>query len=165
MTEEPINRKLSPSDVRKQNLNPIVESDIELQSQLITPQTGRGRIGQDLDRLYKIKYHDGNDHQVDSYWDLATAITSDTRLSNLTPTQERYVQWAIKIQGMCLMQGLPKSASLSDWFRATVCEPSLGRGMALRNNLQTVQSKSEAVQIEESSPKRSIFGGVLGGGK
>lgn len=158
--QQQVNPKMTPESVRRQNLNPSIESDVELQSQLITPQTGRAKVGRDLASMYMIKNNSNA-----SYWDLATAITSDTRLSNLTKVQERYVQWTLKMLGLCLMFELPKSAAMADWLRATVCEPSLGREMALRNNLQTVQTKSEAIQVEESSPKRNFLGIPIGGGK
>ena len=151
-------KKPTPASVRRENLQPYSESEQDTLLQLVVPQTGRAKIGKDLDRLYRIKYNDGTINQDDSYWDIATSITSDTRLSNLTDKQEAYVQWAIKMQGYCLMLGLPKSASLSDWLRATICEPSLGRGMALRNNLQTVRQKSEHLQVEQTGEKRSLFG-------
>jgi len=156
-------RKITPSQVRSQNLNPYVESDVELQSHLITPQNGRAKIGKDLDRLYKIRYNDGNVNQEDNAWDLFTAITSDTRLSNLTPVQEKYVQWAIKVQGYCIMWGLSKSGSQVDWMRASICEPGLGRQGFLRNNIQTIHTKSESVNIEAKPEKRGLFGGLMGG--
>ena len=157
------NKLPTPSQVRSQNLNPYVESDVELQSHLITPQNGRAKIGQGLDRLYKIKYFDGKDQHEDDVWDLNTAITSDTRLSNLTPVQERYVQWALKIQGFCILWGLSKSAAHADWMRASICEPGLGRQGFLRNNIQTVHTKSESVNIEAKPEKRGLFGGLMGG--
>ena len=154
-------QRITPESVRRQNLNPYPESEMEAQSLLIAPQAGRAQIGKDLDDIYKIKHAD---KRQGSAWDYFTAQTSDTRLSNLRKdTEIRYVQWAIDVQGKCLMMGLSKSSALVDWMRSTVCEPSLGRNGFLRENLQSVHTKSEQINVEQVEKKRNIFGMPTGG--
>lgn len=152
----PQSNKLTPENVRRQNLNPYPESENEVQAMMIAPQAGRAQIGRDLDNIYKIKHAD---KRIGSAWDYFTAQTSDTRLSNLRKdTEIRYVQWALEVQGKCLMMGLSKSSALSDWMRSTVCEPGLGRNGFLRENIQSVHTKSENVNVEQVEKSRSIFG-------
>lgn len=157
--------KDTPRKVIEQNLNPIPESETELSSQLITPQDGRARIGNSFREINKFKVHTHSSDRRDilDTWDLKTAITSDTRLSNITKLQEEYVQWTIKMEGYCLMFGLAKPASTASWLRSSIVEPGLGREMALRNNLNTIRNKSETVSLEEKPKARSILGFPLGG--
>ena len=155
----------TPRKVIEQNLNPVPESETELNSQLITPQDGRARVGAGYRSVnkFKVHTHDTKVREVKDTWDLKTAITSDTRLSNITKQQEAYVQWTIKIEGMCLRQGLGKPAANASWLRSSIVEPSLGVGMALRKNLNTVHNKNETVNVEETSKPRTILGFPIGG--
>lgn len=159
--------KATPNSVRAQNLNYIGETEQDLQGFMVLPQNGRAPISADLSETYNINVHqtDIAGHksvQKRSAWGLQTAVTTDTRLSNLTPSQEIYNQWALKALGLALMLGLPKTASIIDWKRLAICEPSLGRGGFLRNNLQTIHNKQESVSIEEKPASRNIFGKLLG---
>ena len=154
--------RITPENVRRQNLNPYPESDNEFQSLMIAPQMGRAKIGMDLDKMYNIKHAD---KRVGSAWDYGTAQTSDTRLSNLRKeTEITRVRWAIDVQGKCLMMGLPKSAALVDWDRSSICEPGLGRNGFLRENIQSVHSKSEQINVEQTEKSRSLFGFLNKGG-
>ena len=158
---QPQPTRLTPENVRRQNLNPYPESEVEAQSLMIAPQAGRAKIGVDLDRMYKIKHPDSL--EGNSGWDYFTAQTSDTRLSNLrTEPEMRLVRWALGQQGRCLMMGLSKPAVNADWWRSQVCEPSLGRKGFLRENIQSIHSKSENVNIENVEKSRSIFGFAKG---
>lgn len=152
----PPSTKITPSSVLRQNLNPYPESDVEAQSLLIAPQTGRAKIGKDLDDIYKIKH---SDDRKGSAWDYFTAQTSDTRLSNIrTDPEMRIVRWAIGQQGRCLMMGLGKSAANADWWRSQICEPSLGRNGFLRENLQSIHTKSESINVENVEKGRNVLG-------
>ena len=162
------NRRITPGSVRNDNargngnLNYVGSEENDLDVFLINPQNGRSKIGRDLADIYNIKVQTnrGKEKTVQdvSVWDLYTAVTPDTRLSNLTKDQEKYVQWALKMEGLCLMANLKKSSAMASWLRMSICEPSLGRGMALRQNLQTIHSKSESINIEDKPEKRSLFG-------
>lgn len=153
-------QRLTPENVRRQNLNPYPESEMEAQSLLIAPQTGRAQIGADLDKVYRVRHAD---KRVGSAWDYFTAQTSDTRLSNLRKDVEiRYVQWAIEVQGKALMMGLSKSSALADWMRSTVCEPGLARNGFLRENIQSVHTKSESINVENVEKGRNMFGFLKG---
>ena len=156
-------QKATPESIRRQNLNPYPESDNEIQALMIAPQAGRAQIGQDLDRIYKIKHPD---NRTGSAWDYFTAQTSDTRLSNLRKENEMaLVRWALRQQGKCLLLGLSKASANADWWRSTVCEPSLGRNGFLRETLQSIHTKSENVNVEQVEKSRNIFGMISGGKK
>lgn len=163
MSEE----RLTPERVRDSNLNSSPETREELMNIMITPQNGRSKIGKDLDEFYEVKHQssDSNNPTKRSGWEMFSAQTSDTRLSNLDEYEKRYVQWCMKVQGQCLMLGLSKPALFSDWLRSTVCEPSLAKGGFLRTNIQSVNTKNETVSIEQSEPKRDIFGKIKNGFK
>ena len=149
-------KSMTPENVRRQNLNPYPESEMEAQSLMIAPQTGRAQIGKTLDDRYQIKHPDGS---TGSGWDYFTAQTSDTRLSNIkTEPEMRLVRWAMGQQGRCLMMGLSKPAINADWWRSQVCEPGLARNGFLRINVQSVHTKSENVNVEQVEKSRNIFG-------
>jgi len=164
-------KKATPASVRKQNLNYIGENEADMQGFMVYPQDGRSPIHEDLDHVYNIKIQEYDEEtgvrevKERSVWGLKTAISPDTRLSNLTKPQEEYVQWSHKAEGLCLMLGLRKSAAVISWKRTAIVEPSLGRGGFLRNNLQTIQTKQESVSIEENSKPRNPFGFFTGGKK
>lgn len=148
--------KMTPESVRRQNLNPYPESEVEAQSLMIAPQTGRAKIGKDLDEIYQIKHPD---NRRGSAWDYFTAQTSDTRLSNLRKeTEIKLVRWAIGQQGRCLMMGLSKASVNADWWRSTVCEPGLARNGFLRENIQSIHTKTEQLNIEQTEKSRNILG-------
>lgn len=156
-------KKLTPRSTREQNLNSVAETETELQSQLITPQNGRAKISSDVKQEYVVKILKGNKYEEQSNWEMQSLITADTRLSNLRKEQEPLIQWCLEMQGDCVMLGLPESGAYADWIRLSVCEPSLGVGMALRNNIQTIRTKNENVSIEEKPVKRNILGIPIGG--
>lgn len=162
--------KATPATVRKQNLNYVGETENDLQAFMVQPQDGRGAIGEDLDDMYNIKIQErdseGRTQMVErSGWNLKTAITSDGRLANFNSSQEIYVQWTYRAEGLCLLKGFKKSAMLASWKRSSIVEPSLGRNMALRQNLQTIHNKSETVNIEENTKPRTILGFPIGKGR
>ena len=155
----PSSSRMTPSSVRRQNLNPLPENEVELNGVLLTPQNGRANLGKELDEMYHVKHADGTTR---SAWDYFTAQTSDTRLSNLRNEREiAWVRWALEVQGKCLMNKLPKSAAQADFLRTIVCEPSLARDGFLRNNIQTIHTKSENINVD-TEKSRSIFGKILG---
>jgi hypothetical protein len=125
---------------------------------MITPQNGRAPIGKDLKTFYTIKQ--GGEKR--SGWDSFSAVTSDTRLSKLNDKEKIYVQWCLKVQGMCMYMDLSKPAIFSDWLRLCVCEPSLATDGFLRTNLQSVHTKNETISTEEKPPARNLWGKITG---
>ena len=157
----PTSSRVTPASIRRQNLNPLPESEVELNGVLLTPQNGRASLGKELDEMYKIKHPDGS---INSAWDYFTAQTSDTRLSNLRNDLEiRFVRWSLEVQGKALIMKLPKAAATADFYRTTVCEPGLARDGFLRNNIQTVHTKNENINVEHNEKSRNLFGKILGG--
>ena len=74
----------------EQNLNPIPENETESSILLITPQDGRAKIGTGYKSVnqFKVHTHAKDSREIMDTWDLKTAVTSDTRLSNLKKEQE-----------------------------------------------------------------------------
>jgi len=156
---------LTTRRVLEQNLNPMPENETESSVLLITPQDGRAKIGAGYKSVnqFKVHTHTEDKRQIMDTWDLKTALTSDTRLSNLKKEQEAYVQWTVKIEGMCLRQGLGKPAANASWLRSAILEPGLGREGFLRKSLNTVNTKSESINMEEKPTQRTILGFPIGG--
>ena len=151
---------LTPDKVRDRNLNPRPETALEISSSLIEVKSGRNRLGADLAKRYKFKHPDSDD-ELDAN-DFLTTITTDIRLSNLGAPKDNsweieFTRWAMKLHLRCLQHNLPKSASRANQLILSITEPSLGRNMALRKGLQTIQQKSEHIQIEEPPPKQSLI--------
>jgi hypothetical protein len=157
--------------VRRKNLNPQLSSPVEFQSSILVPQTGRAKIGEDLEGMYKIKRTNSSGiSQQDDAWDYFSALTSDVRISNLDPksSEYAYVQWCLKMMFLCLQLGYPKSAAIVQGMMLSVTEPSLAKDMKFLMNIQTVRQESQHIQVEEQ-PKssRNLFGflkkGKVGG--
>lgn len=156
-------RRITPDNVRRENLNPNIETEYELKSSILTPQTGRAPLTQDFNEYYKIKRLDEDNQTIyDNAWDGFASITSDTRISNLDPhsPEYAYVQWAMKMQLMCIQAGLPRSAALAQALALSQTEPSLAKNMAFLRTLQTVRQESQHLQIDQSSKSRNIFGKI-----
>ena len=151
--------RLTPQRVRDENLNSNPETKEELQNMMITPQDGRSPVPGDLKKFYNVKYENT---KSSSGWEMKTALSSDTRMSNTDALEKRYVQWTIKGEAQCLMLGLSKAGLYYSWLRSSVNEPALGFEGFLRKNIQSVNMKNETISTEEKIPKRSIFGFMKG---
>ena len=152
-----------PESVRRKNLNPTLNTPMDLQSHILIPQTGRAKVGEDLSKQYKVKFSGGDEV---SLWDLFSAITSDTRMSNLDPNKPEYafVQWGMDAQLKFMQAGLKGSAGMTQGMVLAVTEPTMGKNMAFFKNIQTVRQESQHVQVEDVPKSRSIFGFLKGKG-
>lgn len=168
--------KITPELVRKKNLRPPPLNPLEINQSLIEPRIGRERLGQELERNFKvnrIKKENPLDGDEDYHleetdaWDQLTTITSDVRLSNLgynkehTENELRYTKWANKSELMCLQEGYNKSALLAKVLLATTTESSLAKNGFLRNNLQTIRQESQHIQIEDTPKKKSLMASLF----
>ena len=177
--DEPKKEKVTPELVRKKNLRPPPLNPLEINQSLIEPRIGRERLGQELEREYKVSrlkknnpYDAEEDYHLEEKdaWDQLTTITSDVRLSNLgyikehTQNELRYTKWANKVELMCLQEGYNKSALLAKDLLATTTEASLAKNGFLRNNLQTIRQESQHIQIEDTPKKKSLLGSFFSRG-
>lgn len=161
---ERLNPKATPDNVRKRNTNPRPQTSLDISHELIEIQLGRKLLPEDVDESYQLRNLDGNTVVKDNAWNLFNTIPIDIRLSNLDPKhpEYEYVQWALKMQGICALLKLPNSMATSQWLIASVTEPSLAKNMALRTNLQTVRQESQHVQIENPNKSTNILGFLKG---
>lgn len=152
------NDNLSRGNVKsKENIQPHAESYLDIHNVYIVPQTGKVPIKADLKDMY-IMTEEGKEV---SLYDLFSAINPDIRLSNLTPIQETYVQAVLELQLLCHQLKCPRSAFTADVLRASVTEPSLGRGGFLSMNIQTIRQISQHLQVEQSKPAdRGLLAGI-----
>lgn len=159
-----VNPKVTPESVRRRNTNPRPQTPLDISHELIEPQLGRKVLPENVELGYQLRNLDDNGVVKDSAWDLFNTIPTDIRLSNLEPNSPEYefVQWALKMQGICALLKLPNSMATCQWLIASVTEPSLGKNMALRHNLQTVRQESQHVQIENPSKNTNILGFLKG---
>ena len=107
-------RKITPSDVREQNLSPLLETDFDVQSIMVTPQSGRAPIGQGLHDMYELHTQEGDvsKRKKMKFWHLLSAITSDERLANYrNEHQEKYARFMMRFEGWCLDEGMAKPAA------------------------------------------------------
>lgn len=160
----------SPAGVRKRNLNPRPETPLDISHELIEIQLGRKVLPEDVDADYRLRNLGGECGETvfrDNAWNLFSTIPIDIRLSNLDPKtpEYEYVQWALKMQGICALLKLPNSMATCQWLIASITEPSLAKNMALRNNLQTVRQESQHVQIENPNSKSTNILGFLRGNR
>ena len=146
--EDVRNSNIAKGDTKRKSIQPHPESMLDIHNAYITPQTGVREIESTLRNMY-VMLEDG---ETISLYDLFSALNPDIRLSNLTPEQETYVQWAVEMQMTCHQLKCPRSAFTADVLRASVTEPSLGRGGFLAKNIQTIRQQSEHVQIEQNKP-------------
>ena len=154
-------KKVTPSEVRENNLNPLVETDYDVQSLMVTPQSGRAPIGVGLNEVYEVHTQEGDISKRKTYkiWNLLSAITSDERLANYrNEHQEKYARFMMKMEGWCLDEGMAKPAATARWMRMAMVENGLGRNMALRNNLQEVRNKSDSLVVEQKDDKKKLLG-------
>ena len=160
-------RPPTPAQVREKNLSPLLENDQDVQALMVTPQTGRAKLGSDLLKSFKVMTQEGKtDKRVTlSVWDVRSSVTSDARLSNYTKQQEKAARFYLKMQLWCLDSGLIKAAATANASLVAISEASLGREMALRNNLQEVRQKSESINIENKPEEKKFLGGIFGGRK
>jgi hypothetical protein len=164
IAEEVVNRlrpeKDTPSSVRRKNLNPKPESQLDISQQLIEVQTGRKKISNDLENLYKVTHNANGSSQQHDAWGMFNTLTIDVRGSNLDPKSNElnYINWGIKMQGICSVLGLPNSLATTQWLILSVTEPSLAKNMAFRNSLQTIRQESQHVQIEQPTKSTNLFG-------
>jgi len=159
------NKQVLPNQVRERNLAPLLETDQDVQALMVTPQTGRAKLGSDLIKNFKVVTQEGKiDDRISlDVWDVRSSITSDARLSNYTAQQEKAARFYMKMQLFCLDSGLFKAAATSNAMLTAISEASLGRGMALRNNLQEIRTKSDSVIVENKPEDKKFLGGVFGG--
>lgn len=162
---EKINPRTTPDNTRRRNTNPRPQTPLDISHELIEPQLGRKILPQDVEDNYQIRNLDDQGVVKDNAWNLFNTIPTDIRLSNLDPKnpEYEYVQWALKMQGYCALLKLPNSMATCQWLIASICEPSLAKNMALRNNLQTVRQESQHVQIESPVKSTDILGFLKGG--
>ena len=147
---------VTPDSTRRKNLNPNVNSPVELQASILTPQTGKARIGENLQREYSDE------------WDNFSGVTSDTRISNLDPKLHEYkfVQWGMMCHLMCGQLGCYGAMAIAQGLVLAKTEPSLAKNMAFLKNIQTVRQESQHIQVEENKNSRNILGKIkdkLGG--
>jgi hypothetical protein len=155
-----VDEKITPEKVRKSNLNPRPESQIDISHELINVQTGRGSVGKDIDKDYEIKLitPNGEIRHIKA-WDFFTTLSSDVRLSNLTELPDKkFVKWGVRQQLISLQLGLVQSSALCNALTLSVTEPSLASNGFLRNIIQTIKQESQHVQIEQNGEKRNILG-------
>lgn len=143
-------KKVTAESTRQRNLNPSLNSSIELSASILTPQTGRAKIGDELREVYQTR------------WDEFSSITSDTRISNLDPKLHEYpyVQWGVKCQLLFLQLGCNGAGAMVQGMVLAKTEPSLAKGMAFLKNIQTVRQESQHVQVEETGKSRDLFGKI-----
>lgn len=160
-----LNPRTTPENVRKRNTNPRPQTPLDISHELIEIQLGRKTLPEDVEQYYELRNLDGDKVVKDNAWNQFNIIPTDIRLSNLDPKQPEYeyVQWALKMQGICTLLKLPNSMATCQWLIASVTEPSLAKNMALRNNLQTVRQESQHVQIENPTKSTNILGFIKGG--
>jgi hypothetical protein len=154
MSEE----RITPNAIREQNLNANPDTKEELQNMMITPQDGRSPVTSDLKKFYNVEHEE----DTRSGWEMKTALSSDTRMSNTNELEKKYINWTIRGEAQCLMLGLSKAGLYYSWLRSSINEPSLGFEGFLRKNIQSVNMKNETISTEEKVPKRSIFGFMKG---
>lgn len=156
--------KSTPESVRRRNANPRPESQLDISHELIELQLGRKVLPDDVDSGYQLRNLNKDGVVRDNAWNLFNTIPIDIRLANLDPkhSEYEYVQWGLKMQGICALLKLPNSMATCQWLIASVTEPSLAKNMALRNNLQTVRQESQHVQIENPSKSTNILGFLKG---
>ena len=160
MVEE---KRVTPESVRRANLNPTIDTDVELKGSIFTPQTGRSKITQGFDDFYQIRRIDKDNEAIfDPAWDGFASVTSDTRSSNLDPSTPEYdyVKWAMKMQLLCVQGGLPSAAAMAQALAFAQTEPSLAKNMAFLKSIQTIRQESQHLQIEDNAKSRSIFGKI-----
>lgn len=164
-----VNPKLpTGAQVTEQNLNPYGETDFDVQSLMVTPQSGRAPIDQEVKDNYKVKHikydslKGAYEYVHQSVWKLFSVFTSDTRLSNLTKAEVRYARWAVRMEGTCLANGLYKPASTAAFLRISAQESALGRDGFLRNNIQEVRQKTESLVVEQKPQDKKFLGGAFG---
>lgn len=157
----------TPSQVRERNLTPLLETDHDVQNLMVTPAIGRSKLGKDLLDNFKVYTQEGklSDRISLDIWDVRSSVTSDTRLSNFTKQQEIAARFYLKMQLWCLDCGLFKAAATANARLTSISECSLGREMALRNNLQEVRQKSDSVLVESKPEDKQFLGGLFGGKK
>jgi len=143
-------KTLTPVNVRHKNLNPDVNSPVELQASILTPQTGKARTGEKLKESYQDE------------WDNFSSVTSDTRISNLDPKLHEYkfVQWGMTCHLMCAQLGCYGAMAVAQGLVLAKTEPSLAKNMAFLKNIQTVRQESQHIQVEENNTSRSMFGKI-----
>lgn len=148
-------RRVTPESTRQKNLNPSLNSSIELQASILTPQTGRAKIGDDLREEYQTE------------WDGFSSVTSDTRISNLDPKLHEYkfTQWGVMCQLMCIQLGCFGASAVAQGLVLAKTEPSLAKNMAFLKNIQTVRQESQHLQVEETAKSRNFLGKIMDGGK
>ena len=131
----------TPTNVRQKNLNPDVNSSVELQASILTPQTGKASTGAKL----RDEYQDE--------WDNFSSVTSDTRISNLDPKLHEYkfVQWGLMCHLMCGQLGCYGAMAVAQGLVLAKTEPSLAKNMAFLKNIQTVRQESQHIQVEENN--------------
>lgn len=161
---EKLNPKSTPERTRRMNTNPRPQTPLDISHELIEIQLGRKVLPDDVESDYKLRNLNDGVVVKDSAWNLFNTIPTDIRLSNLDPKspEYEYVQWALKMQGICALLKLPNSMATCQWLIASVTEPSLAKNMALRNNLQTVRQESQHVQIENPGKSTDILGFLKG---
>ena len=159
-----LNPRDTPENVRRRNTNPRPQTPLDISHDLIEIQLGRKALPQDVDDAYNLRNLSGDEVIHDNAWNLFNTIPTDIRLSNLDPKapEYEYVQWALKMQGICALLKLPNSMATCQWLIASITEPSLAKNMALRTNLQTVRQESQHVQIEGSNKSTNMFGFLKG---
>lgn len=160
MVEDQNKHKITPDEVREKNLSPLLETDYDVQALMVTPQAGKGAIDEDTKKFYAIDTQQGNkeDRKKLSVWKLFSIVTSDNRLSNYTSQQEKAARFYMKMEGWCLDEGMTKPAATARWMGIALSECSLGRAMALRNNLQEVRQKMESLMVEQKPEKKTFLG-------
>lgn len=155
-------RRVSPSSVRRDNMQIKPEKPIELNVPFLYPQTGRMDLARDAKNIFVNDYNDSsNDAQSDQYWDYFSTITPDIRLSNLNPRELKRVRWALEMHLRCMQLRLPKSAAYFLEDALSVTETSMAKDMALLKQLQTIRQESQHVQVERSPDKRNL-GSLIG---
>ena len=152
--------KVTPESVRRRNSNPRPETQLDISHELIELQLGRKNLPEDVDADYQLRNLKDDKVVNDNAWNLFNTIPIDIRLANLDPKhpEYEYVQWALKMQGICALLKLPNSMATCQWLIASITEPSLAKNMALRNNLQTVRQESQHVQIDNPGKSTNIMG-------
>lgn len=157
-------RRVTSNEVRENNINPLLETDYDVQSLMVTPQTGHAEIGKDLKDMYEVKTQHGTKDKRKTYklWHLFSVITSDERLANYrNEHQERYARYMMKMEGWLLQEGMAKPAGTARWMRMAMVENGLGRNMALRNNLQEIRTKSDNLIVEKKPEEKKLLGGLF----
>lgn len=159
-----LNPKTTPENVRRRNTNPRPQTPLDISHDLIELQLGRKVLPEEVDEAYQLRNLDNNGVVKDSAWSQFNIIPTDIRLSNLDPKhpEYEYVQWGLKMQGICSLLKLSNSTATCQWLVASITEPSLAKNMALRNNLQTVRQESMHIQTENTNKGTDMFGFLKG---